>query len=407
MQPRTIAVVILLASLFVAGGVAFVLATGTGADHPLTTGWESEERTAIGGHHHGPAVAAGSDEPLVVAPFTGEAGSDDCRLVAMDGDDGETLWSHDVAPADCSHHGVSYVAVDDATGDGDDEVLAVTGDGVLRVWALDGTELWTADVGGHVMPAPRVADLDGEGPQVLVATGMGELHAFESDGSHRYTTTFDGNVHAELQAVDAEGDGTDEVVVGSFGGDEPGTLTLFDGDGEALAERSLEGSLWWLDATDHDGETYVAAGATDGTIAVLDERLEERWTDRPATYAAVSFHEHDGELTLYAGSRDGVLRTYDATDGEPGWETTVTGASVQMMPPAAVGDVTGDGEPEVIAVAQDGTVAALDADGEGLGAFTADSSLYLPATLADTTGDGVDEVVVQYGDGRVVLYEAR
>jgi hypothetical protein len=89
-----------------------------------------------------------------------------------------------------------------------------------------------------------------------------------------------------------------------------------------------------------------------------------------------------------------------------------------MTPPPVVGDVTGDGTPDVVAVTNDGGVHVVDpATGAVRGSYGRDASLFTHATLADTdsversstgsaaqprNGDGRKEVYVVYGDGVAV-----
>jgi outer membrane protein assembly factor BamB len=106
---------------------------------------------------------------------------------------------------------------------------------------------------------------------------------------------------------------------------------------------------------------------------------------------------------VYATARDGVLRSLDARTGETEWTTTLTEGDVQMTPPPSLGDLDGDGNPELVAVTNDGIVRVVD---PGTGAIRAtyerDASVYTHATLADLDADGKSEVYVPYGDGRVV-----
>jgi hypothetical protein len=74
-----------------------------------------------------------------------------------------------------------------------------------------------------------------------------------------------------------------------------------------------------------------------------------------------------------------------------------------MTPPPSLGDLTGDGRAELVAVSNDGRVALVDpADGEMLDEYRRNGSVFARPTLADTDGDGRDEVYVVYGDGVVV-----
>jgi outer membrane protein assembly factor BamB len=106
---------------------------------------------------------------------------------------------------------------------------------------------------------------------------------------------------------------------------------------------------------------------------------------------------------VYATARDGELRSLDAATGETEWTTALTAADVQMAPPPSLGDLDGDGDPELVAVTNDGIVRVLDpGTGSVLATYERDASVYTHATLADLDADGRAEVYVPYGDGRVV-----
>ena len=75
-----------------------------------------------------------------------------------------------------------------------------------------------------------------------------------------------------------------------------------------------------------------------------------------------------------------------------------------MTPPPSLGDVDGDGAPEVVAVTNDGLVSVVDpASGDILATYEreGDVPIWTHPTLADTDGDGTAEIYVAYGDGRI------
>jgi outer membrane protein assembly factor BamB len=77
-----------------------------------------------------------------------------------------------------------------------------------------------------------------------------------------------------------------------------------------------------------------------------------------------------------------------------------------MMPAPDVGEVYGDGDTEVIAATNDGTVSVLDHDtGDELAAYERDVLVWTFPTLADLDDDGDEEILVRYGDGRVVALD--
>lgn len=73
------------------------------------------------------------------------------------------------------------------------------------------------------------------------------------------------------------------------------------------------------------------------------------------------------------------------------------------MPPPSLGDLDGDGDPELVAASGDGLVAVIDPrTGEIVDPYKREVPIYTFPRLADFDGDGREEVFVIYGDGRVV-----
>jgi outer membrane protein assembly factor BamB len=105
---------------------------------------------------------------------------------------------------------------------------------------------------------------------------------------------------------------------------------------------------------------------------------------------------------VYVGRIEGEVLALDATSGETEWSTTVSSEDTVVAPPR-LGDVTGDGTPEVLAATRTGTVTALDADSGGeVAVYERSVPVWTFVTPADIDDDGSEEVLVRYGDGRVV-----
>jgi outer membrane protein assembly factor BamB len=126
----------------------------------------------------GPALDGDGDGGREVY-VTGE----DARVRALDGTTGEVEWTSDPL-SESPLRSVPPAVAGDVDGDGTDEIVAVTGDGVVGVLAGDGTVRATYDRGGdRALYTPAVtADVDGDGrAEVLVPYGDGRLHAVSFD----------------------------------------------------------------------------------------------------------------------------------------------------------------------------------------------------------------------------------
>ncbi|MFC6963189.1 FG-GAP repeat domain-containing protein [Halocatena marina] len=73
------------------------------------------------------------------------------------------------------------------------------------------------------------------------------------------------------------------------------------------------------------------------------------------------------------------------------------------MPPPSIGDLDGDGTPELVGVTPDGVVTVLNpSNGEQLATYERDVPVWIHPTVIDLDDDGREEILVMYGDGRAV-----
>ena len=108
---------------------------------------------------------------------------------------------------------------------------------------------------------------------------------------------------------------------------------------------------------------------------------------------------YGGEIVAASGNKVHLLSS--AGEERPGWPVTFPGA--QVVGRAAIGDLNGDGSPDIVAALNTG-VAIITADGTVqdllLGSAAAPSS---GVSLSDLDGDGDLEIAVPMSTGRVYL----
>lgn len=428
MRRRAVVAAIVLVSLL-GGATAFGLVGGFGGDDGLRERWLSDTGTPVNGNHH--AVAAGrvDGRGLVFVPVSGEAGTDQCRMAALDAADGSAQWDHRVPPAECMIHAVGTLTLADFDDDGTAEVLVPTSEERLYAFDPAGGEpelVHELSEYGYSQAAVGALGEDG-GQRIAVVDARGTVEVVRPDGSTAWTHREDSYVWASPRVADLLGDGDEQLVVG-FG---VGFVTAFEGDGAVAWNRSLpgEGSVTWMTTAPAPGVTTAGDGGdapTDVVVATDDGEVHllegpdgrVRWTREfgdLAAVGAVGDGDGDGSVEVYATAKDGVLRALDPGTGRTEWSTDLAEEPVQMTPPAVMGDLGGDGDPELVGVTSDGRVTAVDPrDGSVLGTyerspppweFDASTAIWTRATLGDADGDGAAEIYVVYGDGRVAALE--
>ncbi len=150
--------------------------------------------------------------------------------------------------------------------------------------------------------------------------------------------------------------------------------------------------------TDGDGELTLADLATvflvvNGNYVAVSGDGVERWRVRgggTVTGLALADADGDGVAELYVNSSEWI-QSLDATTGEWRWETEKNDLDYEVDGAPGVGDLDGDGVPEIVVGRE-----VYDLGGNLLG--TGDggigsSSDWSAATVADVTGDGRPEAV--------------
>jgi outer membrane protein assembly factor BamB len=394
-----------LALLVVLAGCSGGISGGSGSssDLQLVERWTAGT-SSIEGNHHAAAAGRVDGEAVVAVPIGGHSGEHGCELLVLDGD-GETRWREQIPPAACTIHAVADPTLADFTGDGRPELYAsTTEDAVLGFDPVSGEQVFRYDLSDYGYSQPVVANVIGDDTEELVVTDVdGELSVVRPDGSVVWQRPLDAYSWAAPAVANFDAQGGKEVVVGLGNG----TAIAFTPRGGVAWSTTVDGSITWTadgDVDDDPAREFLVATAA-GTVAAIDGASGEvEWSRSIAKFAAVGTPVTvDGTATVYATDSNGTLYALDGATGETRWTTTLTDADVQMTPPTVVGDVTGDGQVDLVATTNDGQVLVVDpADGTVRARYERDAAIYTHATLADTDGDGTQEVYVVYGDGTAV-----
>ncbi len=222
--------------------------------------------------------------------------------------------------------------------------------------------------------------------------------------------------------VDMDRDGVDEVVVGAIG-DANGVWAL-KGDGcmdweNGLSMGTLGFSVPAAADLDLDNWEDVIIGNTNGKVYARGRKdtAVQGWPVNIGSeiHTAPAVGNIDGliGLEVVVGADDGKVYAWDSVgtildrDGIAPWDwPQSTGGVVRSSP--ALGDLNGDGKPDIVVGSDDGKVYAWSYTGVALAGWpkvTGNKVRSSPA-LGDIDGDNELEVVVGSDDGKVYTWNA-
>jgi len=387
-------------ALLLVGALATVAVVGVGGGVTVEATWVSDTARDNRVNHH--AAAVGPND-TVLAPVAAVVGTEDigptsCSLVRLAPDSGAVEWRAPVPAQNCTTHAITAPAIGAVDGDAGLETAVATTERALIVRELaDGAEEWRVSLPTYGYGRPVIADLGGE--RAVVAVDIRGTVVVARDGAIEWQASVDDAVWASPIVADTDDDGDSEVVVTANH-----ALVAFDADGSPAWRAATGGQSATVANVDDDGAREVLVANGSG-ITVVDGRsgtVQSQLSIPGQTRIADQVTTEGDRQTIYLGLVGGEVAAVDPQTGEMRWRTTISDAE-QLTPAPRLADVTGDGERELIAAANDGTVAILDPEtGEQRGTYERDVLLWAPVATGDVDDDGAAEVIVRYGDGRVV-----
>lgn len=408
------ATLILLAGGATGVGVALFAFVGVDdATAETAVVWESEP--AAGDDGSGAVIATVDGDPLLLRPAA-EDGSRVVRATVVGAN--ETAWTAPVSGPDAERGGGD----DDANGSGDDPVdvsgltagtlggdpvvaLTTAPGSLVVVDATDGSRVFAAEIGGPGGLRPAVGDLAGDGGQEVAAVSTdGSVRVVDGEGDPVAEASVPGEVaHRPLVVEpDAEAGQPGGLAVLTSAGD-PATVHLLDGTGEARWTTTPNVNPLSWNAADSENGPVIALGGSNGNLETIETsdgslRYEIGLQDDP-----VAVGDADPGRVYVGGS--GSVWAVSLLDGEVVWKQQY-GASTRINEPR-LGDVDGDGEVGPVAVNRNGEVLAMTRSGSVTARGGPDAVVYGGPLFADVTGDGDDEVVVVADDGTAVALDTR
>ncbi len=320
----------------------------------------------------------------------------DGSMIAVHGKNRRRLWQITSIVLDARH----APTIADMNGNGLADIVALTADAhLVAIDGLHGAEIWTSPfLLKEVAGSPLVGDFDGDGRMdVAVINVEGLLHVGYArlQEPEWVNLNIEMASRAQLSCFDLDDDGTEEILIGT----EHGLVLIYDGvERRVKANVDVNLSLNKLKGRFNENhQIRYPAGVVDLN------------GDGNADIVVVTQQGSLVCLDLANQKLEGKIKTRELWWSEVNRGVDSTGAFAYSF---VLGDVDGDELADVVAVSNDGTLAAfrgLGRDGQKQPEFwrVAAGNLVQHPTLFDCDHDGRVDAVVADHEGRVKVLSGK
>jgi M6 family metalloprotease-like protein len=322
---------------------------------------------------------------------------------------------------------VSSACVGDIDGDGSNDLVFATQNGAIFAFHANGTEVRDGDANpstlGVLVPGcvpgtagcgmrtqPILVDLDGDGAKEIVygrsptPIGGSALTAVRltPTGVEVHRLPMGGSTEGPPAAADLDGDGLPEVVVTN----KPSFVAEYSVAGLSLANwETFTDAL--LPSADEDYPYYLLTrlGATPSAPVAADLDRDGK-PDVVAADSSGMIHAFSIVMAPHIPGDPPV--SYASARELPGWPVR-SSPSRGAVPEASLGDLEGDGHPEVFHMGADARITAVHYSGSARSGYpletaqpfaAQDTAGVWPPLIADVDSDGRLDVIPVVPDGR-------